>query len=125
MKKSLGIRWIKHRFSYQIGQQAELKACDYLQSRQLKLIAKNYRCRGGEIDLIMQDSEQLVFVEVKYRNQGEYGSAADYFTPDKRRKVQRAILHYLQKAGLNVHMTAHRIDLIAIDGDQVQWFKCV
>lgn len=125
MKKSLGLPWIKNRFSYQIGLQAEQKACDYLISRQLILVTRNYRCRGGEIDIIMRDDEQLVFVEVKYRNQGEYGLAAEYFTEDKRRKIQRAILHFMQKAGLNAHMTAHRIDVVAIDGDQVQWFKCV
>lgn len=125
MKKSSGIQWIKSRFSYQIGMQAEQKACTYLIAQQLTLIEQNYRCRSGEIDLIMQDGEQLVFIEVKYRKQKEYGRAADYFTEQKRQKIQRAILHYMQKVGLNSNMTAHRIDLVAIDGDQLQWFKAI
>lgn len=116
---------IKRRFSHLIGASAEDKACRYLLEQGLVLIERNYRCRGGEIDLIMSDNEQLIFVEVKYRKQNQYGYAAEYFTEQKRKTVQRAILHYLKDARLNHATTAMRIDLVAIDDNQIQWLKAV
>ena len=59
------------------GQFAEQKACQFLQQKGLTLIEKNYRCRNGEIDLIMLDKDQLVFVEVRFRKNEDYGTAID------------------------------------------------
>ena len=55
--------WLKRK-----GDQAENLALDYLKQAGLKLIERNYRCRLGEIDLVMQDGDDLVFIEVRYRN---------------------------------------------------------
>ena len=50
------------------GDHAEQLACVFLQQQGLQLVTRNYRCRGGEIDLIMRDDDSLVFVEVRYRH---------------------------------------------------------
>ena len=65
------------------GAEAEDLACAWLQARGLRLLERNYRSRRGEIDLIMQDGEQLVFVEVRYRASNRYGSAAESITSAK------------------------------------------
>ncbi|WP_416306187.1 YraN family protein [Neptunicella sp. SCSIO 80796] len=119
------MNWIKQRLSTLIGQQAEQLACRYLQEHGLKLRQSNYHCRRGEIDLIMTDAEQLVFVEVKYRSQSSHGGAAEYFHSHKRRKFESAVAHYLHEHKLNPSITAYRIDLLAIQGSEIEWFKGV
>jgi putative endonuclease len=61
-----------------IGDNAERLACQYLQRHGLKLLGRNFRCRGGEIDLIMQHGDSLVFVEVRYRRRTGFGRAASF-----------------------------------------------
>lgn len=114
---------IKQRLSGLLGKRAENRACQYLVAQGLRLITANYRCRTGEIDLIMQDKEELVFVEVKYRTGTGYGHPAEYFDTNKRRKFESALFHYMQQKGLNPALVPHRIDLIAITGGQIQWTK--
>ena len=63
--------------SNEIGQNAELLALQFLQSRGLKLIEKNFSSRHGEIDLIMSDKEGLVFVEVRFRKNTLFGTGAE------------------------------------------------
>ena len=94
------------------GQIAENKACQFLQKQGLKLVEKNYRCRTGEIDLIMQDKEELVFVEVRYRAKSDYGSALDSVDQNKIHKFISAASHYVSKHQLDVPM---RFDVIGFD----------
>lgn len=119
------MRWIKQALSPLRGQQAEKHAENYLTQQGLILVRRNYRCRRGELDLIMQDANELVFVEVKYRASPSHGKAVDYFHAAKRRKCELAIGHYFQEQGLNPYMQAHRMDLLTIDGQQIQWFKAI
>ena len=65
------------------GKQAENMACDYLQKRGMTLVERNFRKRRGEIDLIMYDRQDLVFVEVKYRHSDRFGSAEEAITGAK------------------------------------------
>lgn len=117
--------WIKQRLSSVIGQKAEQQACQYLQAQGLTYLQRNYRCRTGEIDLVMADGDQLVFVEVKYRTRASHGSSAEYFHPRKRKKFESAVAHYLHEHKLNPSIVAFRIDLLAILGTNVEWFKGV
>ncbi len=66
------------------GASAEALAASWLEARGLKLIARNVRFRYGEIDLVMDDGEALVFVEVRYRARDDYGGAAASVTAAKR-----------------------------------------
>ena len=78
-----------------IGRLAEDLAFAYLQARGLVPITRNYRCRLGEIDLIMRDRDSIVFVEVRLRTTGAYASAAESIDPRKQRKIVAAARHFL------------------------------
>ncbi len=109
------------------GQQAEEFACQYLQQQKLKLITKNYRCRRGEIDLIMQDQQTLVFVEVRFRKNGRFGSALESIDLKKQAKIIVTAEHYLLQCKQDY--LAYRFDVIAImplhNSDQLEtnWIK--
>ena len=117
------MQWIKQQFAYITGARAERQAETFLTSQGLVLIARNYRCKSGEIDLIMTDSEQWVFIEVKYREKDDYGDAAEFFDKRKKKRLMRAINHYMISKQLNPEMTAYRVDLVAINGEQINWIK--
>ncbi len=119
------LQWIKQQLSGILGRDAEQRARRYLESQGLQYIQGNYRCKAGEIDLIMRENQELVFVEVKYRTKQTHGNAAEYFDMHKRRKFEAALQHYLCANQLNPASIAHRIDVVAIDGQQIQWIKYV
>jgi len=77
------------------GSSAEADAAIWLQQRGLILIEKNFRCRGGEIDLIMRDGSDLVFVEVRLRTRSDYGGAAASVTISKQRRIVYAAQYFL------------------------------
>ncbi|MDT0596570.1 YraN family protein [Glaciecola petra] len=108
-----------------LGDDAEKRAKAFLLAEGLEFIEQNFRVKVGEIDLIFKQQNQWVFVEVKYRSNAEHGVAAEYFTPSKRSKMNRAIMCYLQQHNLNLHHTSLRIDVIAIDDKKLTWLKNV
>jgi putative endonuclease len=124
------LQWIKQALSPLIGREAENLARTFLEQQGLIFIMQNYRCRTGEIDLIMQDTEELVFVEVKFRSKNQYGSAIEFFHASKKRKFESAVMHYMQERGFNPSVVPHRIDLVGIEGksrqqQNINWLKSV
>ena len=104
-----------------LGQTAELRAAAFLQTRGLKLVARNWRCRFGEIDLVMQDGATLVFVEVRLRSRSDFGGAAASVTPAKQKKLLAAARQYL--AGLKT-LPPCRFDVVALSGsDAPEWIE--
>lgn len=102
------------------GKIAEAAAESYLTRQGLLAIDRNYRCRSGEIDLIMRDGKQLVFVEVRYRRNTQYGSPLESVDHRKQSRLVKAAEHYLQRHG----MTNCRFDVIGITGNQqIQWIQ--
>jgi putative endonuclease len=99
----------------EIGRRLEQAACDYLRDRGLEPLARNFRCRLGEIDLVMRDGPALVFVEVRYRRSSRFGHAAESIVAGKRRKVIMTARHYLQLHREHRGLPA-RFDVIAIAG---------
>ena len=99
-----------------IGRTYEALACKYLQAQGLKLLEKNYRSRFGEIDLIMLDTDQLVFVEVRYREQSHFGSAAESITQGKQQKLVKTAQTYMQTHSETSRL-ATRFDVVAIEGN--------
>src|SRR5579863_8818519 len=79
----------------EIGQQAEERAYTFLEKKGLTLLARNYRCKLGEIDLIMRDTQHIVFVEVRHRSSNAFGSAIESVTAIKQRKIIKTAAHYL------------------------------
>ncbi len=93
------------------GPRAEKIACDYLQRRGLTLVERNYRCRRGEIDLIMREGKTLVFIEVRYRRSDRYGSPAESVNDAKQARIVVTAQHYL--AGLG-YTPPCRFDVLAL-----------
>ena len=77
------------------GAMGEKAAADYLRQKGMKLIARNYAIRGGEIDLIMLDGECTVFVEVKTRDENSMGDPLEYIDEKKRRRIIKTAIAYL------------------------------
>jgi putative endonuclease len=77
------------------GKRAEQAACRYLQKHKLKIIAKNYSCRFGEIDIVCLSDQHLVFVEVRYRRTAHYGSAAETVNFAKQQRIILTARHFL------------------------------
>ncbi len=102
------------------GRQAEDRALVYLQQQGLRLVARNYRCRLGEIDLIMQDSALLIFVEVRQRTGSRYGGAAASVSSVKQQRLWRTAEHFLLRFR---HPPVCRFDLVAIDGNALTWLR--
>lgn len=103
------------------GQQTEQLACAYLQASGLSLVARNYRSRFGEIDLIMENEHCLVFVEVRYRKHQQFGGAAASISVSKQQRLIRTALAYLQHAK---SQKPARFDVIAVDAQQrINWIQ--
>jgi putative endonuclease len=104
------------------GKEAENAAAAYLEGRGLKIVARNYHCRFGEIDLVMRDGQTIVFVEVRARRSAAYGGAAASITAAKREKIIAAARHYL--AG-RWSLPACRFDAVLIEGDppRIEWVR--
>ena len=95
------------------GTAAEQMAQEYLESQGLALIAKNFRTRRGDIDLIMLDNKVLVFVEVRFRRSAHFGSAEESITLHKCQRLAAAAQAYMQRYNLTEQVIA-RFDAVAI-----------
>ena len=94
-------------------------ALKYLKRRGLKLLMRNYSCRYGEIDLIMQDKDALVFVEVRYRKRNDYGGAVGSVDRHKQSRIANTAASYLQTHSWDGPC---RFDIVAIQGKaKPQW----
>lgn len=105
------------------GSDAERCAEIFLLHQHLRLLERNYRCRFGEIDLIMRDGEVLVFVEVRLRTSLVFGGAAASITPVKQAKLLRTAQHYL--AGFKA-IPPCRFDAVLLSnskGGKIEWIK--
>ncbi|WP_054286239.1 YraN family protein [Gulbenkiania mobilis] len=84
-----------------LGDAAEQRALRFLESRGLTLVERNWRCRGGELDLILREGPVWVFVEVRHRSHAQYGGAAESITPTKCRRLMLAAELYLARHGID------------------------
>lgn len=80
-----------------IGTQGEAAARDFLERKGYRHLASNWRCKVGEIDLVMQDGATRVFVEVRTRRPTTFGEGIDTVARDKQHKFTRAVQYYQQK----------------------------
>ncbi len=108
----------------QVGQFAEDKALDYLSKQGLQLVRRNYNCSLGEIDLIMQDKDSLVFIEVRSRSNPRFGGGIVSITYAKKQKILKAALHYLSNNSFQDQFPL-RFDVVSLDGPsgQMTWLK--
>ncbi len=108
------------------GENAEQAACEFLSSKQLKLVERNIRYPFGEIDLLMQDGKELVFVEVRFRRNQNFGGGIESVTLSKQKKMANAAQAWLSshKQWANAGC---RFDVVAVDWHQdafrFDWIK--
>lgn len=105
-------------YNRESGIVGEAEALRYLTQKGMKLLEKNYRRAGGEIDLIVRDGDTIVFVEVKARRSPRFGAPAEAVTPAKMRNIVRTAAGYLQTNRLLDSPV--RFDVIAIDGAELR-----
>jgi putative endonuclease len=111
----------------QRGAAAEELAAQYLQVRGLKILARNLRCKAGELDLVCLDGEVLAIVEVRQRGSAEFGGALSSVTWTKQRKILRAAQFFLRREKQWRNL-ALRFDVLAIEGlpdgaHRIDWVK--
>ena len=103
------------------GRQAEAAAASFLERRGMRVVARNWRCRFGEIDLVARHGPVLVFVEVRARNSRSHGGAAESITLAKRGKLIAAANLYLTRVGLD---TPCRFDAVLVEEDgRIEWLR--
>ncbi len=98
-----------------VGDNIEDKAVAYLSSIGLKIVAQNYLCKMGEIDIIAREKDTLVFIEVRYRKNNHFGGSAFSVNQSKQKRVVKAAAHYLQSHRLTNKISC-RFDVMAIEG---------
>lgn len=103
------------------GAAAEQAAADHLARHGLAVLARNYRVKGGEIDLICRDRGVLVFVEVRARAGGAFGGAAASIDARKQARLVLAARHYLQRTRQD-DMPC-RFDCVLFDAGRLTWLK--
>lgn len=108
-----------------VGTHAENKALRYLKKQGLQCKVRNFHSRYGEIDLICEQQNSIVFVEVRYRKNQQFGGAVASITTSKINKIRKTAEFYLQKNKL--HDRACRFDVLCLSGDlknpNYNWLK--
>lgn len=97
-----------------MGLDAEGKAAKFLQGRGYRIIARNYRTRRGELDIVALEGGEMAFVEVKVRRGDSHGSALEAVTTRKKRRIALAAAQFLAERGLTE--APCRFDVVALDG---------
>ncbi len=108
-----------------IGQSGEERAALYLQEHGLRIVARNYRTRRGELDIIAEEAGTLCFVEVRLRGDSRFGSPLDTVGVKKQRRISYAALEYLAKHSRILVNYPCRFDVISIERipPRVIWIK--
>ena len=108
----------------QRGMDAEERAWQHLRAHGARLLHRNFRSRRGEIDLVVQDRDSVVFVEVRYRGKTSYLSGAESVDPRKQSRLIACAQHYLQTYPCAAQLPC-RFDVIAINGSDgsLDWIR--
>lgn len=107
-----------------LGDEAEQRALQFLVREGLTPVTRNFRCRGGEVDLIMMHGDCLTFIEVRYRESAHYSSPAQTVNFRKQKKLLRTAAMFL--AGKQRYaQSAVRFDVVAITGGRVQTIEWI
>lgn len=105
----------------EVGAAAEDIACTYLENLEYKIMARNFRCKSGEIDIIALDRDCIVFVEVKYRKNNTYGRPRESVNYYKQRTITKVASYYLLiNDGYNKNS---RFDVVEIMGKNIELIK--
>lgn len=98
------------------GAWGEAQAAEYLRKKRYKVVAAGYRCRYGEIDLIVQNNKYLVFAEVKLRKSADFAKALEYVDRRKQDRIRTTALMYLSEHPTDLQPRFDVIEIYAPDG---------
>jgi putative endonuclease len=110
--------------SHARGRDAELRACDFLERHGLVVLARNFRCRQGEIDLVLREGPTVVVAEIRYRADNAFGTPAETVDGRKQMKLIACARRFLQ-----VHpalaLAPLRFDVVAVagGGSRIDWIR--
>lgn len=104
-----------------VGAAAETLAAEYLMRQGLTIVARNFRTRAGELDLVARDGRTLVFVEVRMRRSASHGGAVESITAQKRRRLVAAANGYLAMLGREPPCRFDAILLRSLDPSTIEW----
>jgi putative endonuclease len=118
---------VKDRALKEVGDHGEKLALDHLLGKGLRLLLRNYRCKGGELDLVMLDGDTLALIEVRVRGDSSLATAAESVTPRKQQRLIVAARHLLMTHRELGHYRA-RFDVVALDDDtpgpaRLEWIR--
>lgn len=99
-----------------LGRWGEEQAAEYLRKQRYRILACNWRCRYGELDLVARDGKTLCFVEVKLRRSERYGRAAEQVDGRKQQKLKQSALAYLAQNPQDCPMRFDVIEIYAPEG---------
>ena len=102
------------------GDRGENRAAQFLERHGLRIVARNYRCRMGELDLVALEGAVLVFVEVRMRSAARFGGGAESVDSRKRARLVSAARHYLMRLGRE---PACRFDVVSLENDAPTWIR--
>jgi len=110
----------------EVGRRAEAQAADHLIAQGLEPVLANYRCRFGELDLVMRDGGTLAVIEVRRRSSRDFGGAAASITRGKQRRIVRATRHLLLTHATLRHYPI-RFDVVTLEpaagGTRIEWLR--
>jgi putative endonuclease len=109
----------------QRGAWAEDLACRHLLDQGLRLVTRNYRCRYGEIDLVMEHGSTIAFIEVRFRSRSDFGSGAESVDARKQARLRSSALHYLQRHA--TLLASCRFDVVSVcksgNTHKLEWIR--
>ncbi|HEY7774241.1 MAG TPA: YraN family protein [Marinagarivorans sp.] len=107
------------------GAAAEQLARDYLERQGFSVVAQNYRCKQGEIDLVLRQRHLWLFVEVKNRKNTRFGTPSEWVTRSKQRKIILATQHFLAANNIpsNAQIRFDVIGIINLEAHSIEWIQ--
>lgn len=102
------------------GSAYEKIAADYLRKQGIKIREMNYRISQGEIDLIGEDKDTIIFIEVKYRKTASYGYPWEAVSINKQKKICKVARQYCYGKRIKKQV---RYDIVSICGEEILWFQ--
>lgn len=104
--------------THELGTTQEQRVADWMQQRGFYIVEKNFRCKFGEIDLIAKKDGYLIFVEVKYRSNEQYGAPHEAVDWRKRQRISNAAVFYLKRYGYSMEHPC-RFDVAEVSQDSI------
>ncbi len=106
----------------EVGGNKEEAAVKYLMENGVNILKRNFMGRNGEIDIIGDDGNYIIFTEVKYRKSSKMGAAEESVSKSKMKKIYLTALEYIRKNSNSADRNM-RFDVIAINGEKINWIK--